>query len=57
MSHLNVLYDADGILYIGFNDHVKEAVPRLAERLNNAGFKIEGQQSQRLLPSKCGVLT
>ncbi len=42
-GHLEVPSDADGILYIGFNDHVKETVPRLAERLNHAGFKIEGQ--------------
>ncbi|ARU03534.1 hypothetical protein CCO03_01505 [Comamonas serinivorans] len=41
-GHLQVPSDADGILYIGFNDHVKETVPRLAERLNHAGFKIEG---------------
>jgi len=41
-GHLEVPSDADGILYIGFNDHVKETVPRLAERLNHAGFKVEG---------------
>lgn len=40
-GHLEVPSDADGILYIGFNDHVKETVPRLAERLNHAGFKID----------------
>lgn len=40
-GHLEVPSDADGILYIGFNDHVKETVPRLAERLNQAGFKID----------------
>ena len=42
-GHLEVPSDADGILYIGFNDHVKETVPRLAERLNHAGFKIDAQ--------------
>lgn len=40
-GHLEVPSDADGILYIGFNDHVKETVPRLAERLNHAGFIID----------------
>lgn len=30
--------DADGILYIAFNNHVKEAVPRLANRLKESGF-------------------
>jgi predicted nucleotide-binding protein len=42
-GHLEAPSDADGILYIGFNDHVKETVPRLAERLNHAGFKIDAQ--------------
>lgn len=41
-GHLEVPSDADGILYIGFNEHVKETVPRLAERLNHAGFGIDG---------------
>jgi predicted nucleotide-binding protein len=40
-GHLEVPSDADGILYIGFNEHVKETVPRLAERLNHAGIKID----------------
>ena len=40
-GHLEVPSDADGILYIGFNEHVKETVPRLADRLNQAGFKID----------------
>jgi len=46
-GHLEVPSDADGILYIGFNDHVKETVPRLAERLNHAGFKIDAQAIAR----------
>ena len=40
-GHLEVPSDANGILYIGFNDHVKETVPRLADHLNRAGFKID----------------
>lgn len=42
-GHLEVPSDANGILYIGFNDHAKETVPRLAERLNQAGFVIDAQ--------------
>jgi predicted nucleotide-binding protein len=42
-GHLEVPSDANGILYIWFNDHVKETVPRLAERLNQAGFNISSQ--------------
>ena len=37
---LEVPSDASGILYISFNEHVKETVPKLAERLNQSGFKM-----------------
>lgn len=40
-GHLEVPSDANGILYIGFNEHVKETVPRLSERLSTAGFKVD----------------
>lgn len=33
--------DAAGILYIEFNDHVREIVPKLAQRLQGAGFSID----------------
>lgn len=33
--------DAAGILYIEFNEHVREIVPKLAQRLQGAGFKID----------------
>jgi len=33
--------DADGILRIDFNDHVREIVPKLAQRLQGAGFEID----------------
>ncbi|MDG5970706.1 DNA-binding protein [Sphingomonas sp. S-NIH.Pt1_0416] len=32
--------DTDGILRIGFNDHVREIVPSLVQRLQAAGFEI-----------------
>ena len=32
--------DVRGIIYIPFNNHVKEAVPKLVERLNDAGFNL-----------------
>ncbi|EGQ8682024.1 nucleotide-binding protein [Vibrio vulnificus] len=37
-GHLEKPSDADGILYIPFNNHVKETVPRLANRLKDSGF-------------------
>lgn len=40
-GHLEVPSDANGILYLGFNDHVKETVPRLVDRLKASGFDIE----------------
>ncbi|MCF8078630.1 MAG: nucleotide-binding protein [Desulfobacterales bacterium] len=37
-GHIEVPSDAQGILYLPFNNHVKEVVPRLADRLRAAGF-------------------
>ncbi|MEP2182197.1 nucleotide-binding protein, partial [Roseibium sp.] len=39
-GHLEAPSDANGILYVPYNDHVKEAVPRLADRLRSAGFVL-----------------
>lgn len=33
--------DTDGILRIEFNDHVRDAVPKLVQRLQSAGFSID----------------
>ena len=40
-GHLESPSDAAGIIYIPFNDHVKETVPRLVDRLRTAGFNID----------------
>jgi predicted nucleotide-binding protein len=42
-GHLEVPSDAQGILYIPFNDHVKETVPKLVDRLRAAGFVLSPQ--------------
>jgi predicted nucleotide-binding protein len=39
-GHLEQPSDAHGIIYLHFNNHVKEVVPRLTERLRAAGFDI-----------------
>ncbi len=39
-GHIEKPSDADGILYIAFNNHVKETVPRLANRLKGSGFVL-----------------
>jgi predicted nucleotide-binding protein len=40
-GHLEVPPDAHGILYLPFNDHVKETVPKLLDRLRKADFVIK----------------
>ena len=42
-GNLEVPSDANGIIYLGFDYHVKETVPRLAERLRESGFVISPQ--------------
>lgn len=46
-GHLEVPSDAQGILYIPFNDHVKEVVPKLADRLRAAGFVLNPEAITR----------
>jgi predicted nucleotide-binding protein len=40
-GHVEVPSDAQGIIYIPFNDHVKETLPRLVDRLREAGFDLD----------------
>jgi predicted nucleotide-binding protein len=42
-GHLEVPSDASGILYLPFNEHVKETVPRLVNRLQKNGFPIKSE--------------
>lgn len=46
-QHLEVPSDAQGILYIPFNEHVKEAVPKLVDRLRSAGFVLNPEAITR----------
>jgi predicted nucleotide-binding protein len=39
--------DVQGIIYMPFNNHVKEAVPKLVERLNDAGFNLDANAIAR----------
>ncbi|HHR6140579.1 TPA: TIR domain-containing protein [Providencia alcalifaciens] len=43
-QHLEQPSDANGILYLHFNEHVKETVPRLAQRLQKSGFIIDSDK-------------
>ena len=40
-GHVVVPSDAHGIIYFPFNNHVKETVPLLCERLRKAGFELD----------------
>jgi predicted nucleotide-binding protein len=46
-GHLEVPSDAQGILYIPFNDHVKETVAKLVDRLRAAGFVMNPENISR----------
>lgn len=46
-QHLEIPSDAQGILYIAFNDHVKETVPKLVDRLRSAGFVLNPEAITR----------
>lgn len=46
-QHLEIPSDAQGILYIPFNDHVKEVVPKLVDRLRAAGFDLNPEAITR----------
>lgn len=39
-GHLEVPSDTSGIIYLPFNNHVRETVARLCQRLSEAGFEI-----------------
>lgn len=39
-GHVAVPSDASGIIYLPFNNHVKEAAPKLCQRLRGAGFEL-----------------
>jgi predicted nucleotide-binding protein len=40
-GHIEIPSDVHGIIYIPFNDHVNEVVPKLVDRLNSAGFNLD----------------
>ena len=42
-GHLEVPSDASGIIYLSFNNHVKETVARLCQRLGEAGFVLSSE--------------
>lgn len=43
-GHLEVPSDLQGIIHFGYNDHIKEIIPKLCQRLQEAGFHIESDK-------------
>lgn len=43
-QHVEIPSDTQGIIYIPFNEHVKETVPDLSGRLINAGFSLDAKK-------------
>ena len=46
-GHLEVPSDASGIIYLSFNDHVKETAAKLCQRLAEAGFELSSDSIAR----------
>ena len=42
-GHLEAPSDASGVIYLPFNNHVKETVAKLCQRLGEAGFEISSE--------------
>src|SRR5258708_2982657 len=43
-GHLEMPSDLQGIIHLAYNDHVKEIIPKLCQRLKEAGFDLETNQ-------------
>jgi predicted nucleotide-binding protein len=43
-GHLEIPSDLQGIISFGYNDHIKEIIPKLCQRLRGAGFEIDSDQ-------------
>jgi predicted nucleotide-binding protein len=43
-GHMEIPSDLQGIIHFGYNDHVREIVPKLCQRLKEAGFDLSPEQ-------------
>lgn len=43
-GHLELPSDLEGIIRFGYNDHIREIVPKLCQRLKEAGFQIDSDK-------------
>lgn len=40
-GHLELPSDLNGIIYLGYNEHVREIIPKLCQRLKESGFEMD----------------
>lgn len=43
-GHMEIPSDLQGIIRFGYNDHVREIVPKLCQRLQEVGFDLQPEQ-------------
>jgi predicted nucleotide-binding protein len=43
-GHLEMPSDLQGIIHLAYNDHVREIIPKLCQRLKEEGFDLEANQ-------------
>ncbi|MGB7769999.1 MAG: nucleotide-binding protein [Verrucomicrobiia bacterium] len=43
-GHLEMPSDLQGVIHLAYNDHVKEIIPKLCQRLKEAGFDLQPNQ-------------
>jgi predicted nucleotide-binding protein len=43
-GHLEMPSDLQGIIHFGYNDHVREIIPKLCQRLQEVGFQIDSDK-------------
>lgn len=43
-GHVEIPSDLQGIIRFGYNDHIKEVIPKLCQRLKEAGFDLQPSQ-------------
>ena len=52
-GHVELPSDLQGIIRFGYNDHVKEVVPKLCQRLKEAGFDLQPAVLTLLVYARC----
>jgi predicted nucleotide-binding protein len=43
-GYVEIPSDLEGIIRLGYNNHIKEIIPKLCQRLQEAGFELTSDQ-------------